>query len=73
MLDAWTTITSHIESDKDKCYLMMTCKEISKCQFYFTNFIFARKIIEIPWYDHFMSVIVEDIIELPKSIYRLCF
>lgn len=73
MLDAWTAIAHHIKSDKDKCHLMMTCKEISKCQFYFDEFIFARKIIGISWFDHFRSVVVEDIVELPKSIYRLGF
>jgi len=73
MLDAWTTIAGFIEKDKDRCQLLMTCKEISKCDFYFYKFIFAKKIIEIPWFDHFVNVIVEDIVVLPRSVIGVCF
>lgn len=58
MLDVWSYITELIEDDKDKCRLMMTCKWISKCRFYFNQMNTYEKILRSRWFDHFTNVLV---------------
>src|SRR6266567_3325134 len=73
MQDIWGHIVQFIKQDKNKCYLMMTCKWISKCNFYFDDQIDIDKIIGSLWFDHFRSVIIKDIVSLPPSIIHLTF
>lgn len=71
MQDIWGHITKFIKQDKYKCYLMMTCKWISKCNFYFNNSIDIDEIVGIKWFDHFTTVIIRDIVPLPLCVNNL--
>jgi len=52
-LDLWGYLSEFIQTNQDKCWLMMTCKEISKCQFYFNESIHHKKIIGLLWYNKY--------------------
>jgi len=72
-LDIWGYLSEFVKSNKDKCYLMMTCKEISECRFFFRKIIEIKKITNTIWFDHFTNVVVDDLVTLPKFIERLMF
>lgn len=59
-LDIWGYISEFIDNDKEKCKLMMTCKEISQCKFYFYEPIHINKIVKSKWYVHHVNLIVSD-------------
>jgi len=58
--DVQEYLLTFIKSNKDKCRLMMTCKEISNRKFYFYETISVKKIIRSGWFDHFMSIYIDD-------------
>ena len=70
-LDVWGHIASFINSDKDKCHLMMTCKEISKCNFYFNEMIDNEKIIKSRWFNKFTNINADDLSILPSFVTHL--
>jgi len=69
-LDLWGYLSDFIKFNKDKCYLMMTCKGISKCNFYFTEIIDNRIIVKSIWYHHFVNVSIHSIHEEFPSLVR---
>jgi len=73
-LDLWGYLSEFINNDRDKCRLMMTCKKISKCRFYFyrlRDIYYAKK---SRWFNHFTNVHnIHDINALPLSIKHLSF
>ena len=74
IFDIWCYIASVINDDKDKCQLMMTCKDISKCAFYFNQEIDIDKIINSQWFNKFTNVLIHDNVRiLPYSITHLSF
>ena len=48
-LDIWGYVAKYIKHNNDKCRLMMTCKWISECEFWFTEPIEIEKITELKW------------------------
>ena len=60
MWDVWAHIENFIEKDKDRCRLMMTCKQISKNKFYFCEKIAIEKIKKSSWFNNFISVIISN-------------
>jgi len=71
--DVWNHLSLFIESDKDKCRLMMTCKGISEYPFYFRENIHTNKIMGSRWFNYFVDVIVDDLVILPKYVSSLTF
>jgi len=65
-LDIWGHLTKSLENDRDKCHLMMTCKNISKCEFYFNNRIDFSKIMNITWLDRFTNIYVDGYSDFPR-------
>lgn len=65
-LDIWGYVAKYIKHNNDKCRLMMTCKWISECEFWFTEPIEIEKITELKWFDHFCSIYARKKIKLPK-------
>ena len=57
-IDVRGYLSEFIETNKDKCHLMMTCKEISKCRFFFYEKVNIENIIELLWFDNFINVYV---------------
>ena len=72
-LDLWGYLSEFIKYNKDKCYLMMTCKEISECRFFFRKIVNIKKIANTKWFDHFTNVAIENRVKLPKFVERLMF
>ena len=73
-LDVWSHIAMFIVSNQDKCRLMMTCKNISKCNFYFDQPIYINKILRSQWFDYFRNVsnvFYADV--LPKFVNKINF
>ena len=56
MIDIWGCILEFVKNNKDKCYLLMTCKEISKCNFCFTQRIHIDKIGKLEWFNKFTNI-----------------
>ncbi len=73
-LDVWGYLSEFIDNNTDKCNLMKTCKEISKCTFYFYDMIDCDKIIGSEWFDLFTFVYIkESITRLPLFVNQLHF
>lgn len=73
-LDICRDIVNIIKNDNDKCRLLMTCKEISKCNFYFNENINASEIINSQWFDRFTNVTInKKINKLPLNVTHLTF
>ncbi len=67
-------IIEFIEIDHDKCRFLMTCKNISKKQFYFDEPHNNDKIMKSQWYDNFKQVVVGNkITKLPLTITHIYF
>ena len=71
MIDVLKYIIKFIKCDKDKCRFLMTCKEISKCEFYFHDEITAIQIIRSQWFNNFTNVLAYDLKLLPSAITSL--
>jgi len=73
MNDIWGYITQFIEDNKDICRLMMTCKEISNCRFYFNGkIILTDEIVRSGWFDRFTNIELQSVMrKLPLSINHL--
>lgn len=70
--DVRSYMINSIKSDRDKCQLLMTCKKISDCNFYFTKNINTCFIINLRWFDRFMNVSInENNTTLPSNISHL--
>ena len=63
MLDIWGLIIKIIECDKDRCYLAMTCTDLSKIKICFNDPIEVEKIVNSRWFDNFTNIRVAT--ELP--------
>lgn len=73
-LDIWNQIVEFIKTNKEKCYLMMTCKEISKCHVYFYDIVMNDKILKSKWFNNFTSILVKwDMFRLPMHVTHLTF
>ena len=73
-LDVWGYLIEFINNNKDKCRLLMTCKEISNCAFYFYGEIHIEKIEKSKWFDQFTNIFVWNTHEkLPTSIKKIRF
>lgn len=55
-LEIISLMLSYIESDKDKCQFLMTCHDITKCDFTFNEEVRINKIAKSRWYDRFTKV-----------------
>lgn len=73
MIDVLKYIIKFIKNDKDKCRFLMTCKEISKCEFYFYDEITVIQIIRSQWFNNFTNVLAYDLKLLPLAITNLHF
>jgi len=74
MLDAWSCIANLIESDKDKCHLIMSCKGMSKCRFFFNERVKIEKIVTSKFFNHFINVKVNNFdVLFPPFITHLTF
>jgi len=73
-MDHWYHIASFIRNDKDKCKLMLTCKQISKYEFYFYDMILIDKIGKSIWFNKFTNILIYcNVQKLPLSINKLTF
>ena len=72
-LEIWELVTRFIRSDKYICHLMMTCKEISKCGFYFYELVDANEIKNSGWFDRFVFISVTNRIKLHSNVRGLYF
>jgi len=73
-LDVWSHIAKFIKNNATKCRLLMTCKGISKFEFYFYGIEDIDKIDKSGWFDHFVNIWVDtEIKRLPLSIRKLSF
>ncbi len=73
-LDVWGYLIDFIDNNEDKCCLLMTCKNISKCTFYFHSEIHIEKINKSEWFNNFTNIFVWNTREkLPASIKRIRF
>lgn len=72
-LEIWELISRFIKSDKYICRLMMTCKEISKCGFYFYELIDVNEIKNSSWFDRFVFINVTNRIKLHSNVIGLHF
>lgn len=70
-LDIWGYLTDFIDSNEDKYHLLITCKEISKCRFFFYDQINVRKIKKSLWFDNFTNIFYNYIITTPKFVTHL--
>lgn len=74
MLDAWSYIANLLESDKDKCRLMITCKDMSKCRFFFNERIKIEKIVTSNFFNHFVNIKINNFnVPFPSFITHLKF
>jgi len=65
-------IIKFIQNDTDKCHYLMTCKEISKSEFYFYGLINVKKIANLLWFNHFVNIMIFDTKNiLPKFVTHL--
>ena len=72
--DIWGCIILFMKGNNDKCKLLMTCKEISKCNVTFDDPINIEQIYKSRWFHYFTNVNnVTDILLLPKNIIKLGF
>lgn len=72
-IDIWSYVSEFVERDKDKCHLMMSCKNFSKCRFYFRERINIKKIIDKKWFNHFTNILINGRTILPLSVSHLTF
>ena len=74
LVDVLECIIKAISDNKDKCNLMMTCKGISKCNFYFTELTTVDKISSSNWFDRFINIFIkDDICTLPLFVKYLTY
>ena len=74
MQDIWGHITELIYNDNDICHLMMSCKWISKCRFYFYEPNEICKIKKSQWFNHFNNIFnYHNSDKLPLFITHLTF
>ena len=73
MLDAWSHIAKFIERDKDRCHLMITCKEMLKCSIYFDKEIHIDKIRKLYFFNKFTNILVDELVTLSLSVTHLTF
>lgn len=73
-LDIWSHIATFIESNKDRCQLLMTHKEILKANIYFDEQINVEKIIRLHFFDRFRNISNVYYLELlPKFVTKISF
>ena len=73
-LEVWGYLIEFIDDNKDKCRLLMTCKEISNCAFYFYDEIHIEKINKSVWFNQFTNIFVWNTHDkLPTSIKKIRF
>jgi len=73
MADEWSYIMSFTENNNDKCNLLMVCKQMGNCNFYFYGLVCLTKINGSIWYDKFINVTINDLVTLPLHIKSLTF
>jgi len=72
MQDIWGYISTFIDSNKDKCHMMMTCKELSLCDFYFDEMVLVANIIGCRWFNRCRNVmVISDLMDLPSFVTHL--
>jgi len=72
--DIWSYIMRFIKNNSDKYRLLVSCKEMSKCDFYFYETIPIHKIQNIRWFNRFTNIIVLKITnKLPISVKKISF
>ncbi len=75
--EIWEIIIQFIVMNEDKCRMLMTCKDMTKCQFYFVETVCVNgdiKILKSQWYDYFTKVFCSNTnIALPKYTKHLTF
>jgi len=72
--DSWNHTIKFIKSDRDICHLISSCKEMSKCEFYFDRKTEIEKILYSDWYNHFTNIILKDMKnKLPISVKKILF
>lgn len=73
-LDIWSHIATFIDSNKDRCRLLMTHKEILKANIYFDELINVEKIMRLVWFDRFRNISnVYYLNLLPKFVTKISF
>src|SRR5690606_9361685 len=73
-IEIWRYIAESVEYNKDKCQLMMTCKEISDYQFFFNEqTLISRNKIKSRWFDRFTNIITDKIESFPLFMTHLTF
>ena len=61
-------------NNHDKCRFMMTCKNMSNCEFFFRELTVTDKIINSQWFNRFTNIFIKKQIGiLPSSVTHLSF
>ena len=68
LIDVLGYLSEFLESDKDKCKFLMTCKYISQCPIYFRETFELEKIEKSQWFNYFTDVIVSST-KIPLPFY----
>jgi len=72
--DCWNIILQFIKSNKNKCNLLMTHKDMINCNVYFEEPIDLRNITKSTWFNNFINIIVNGKYdELPLSTKYVTF
>lgn len=70
-LETWNIIVSFLENNHEKYYLLTTCKDLSKCDVLFTDYVELYFILKSQWFDNFINIqmsIFSSITERPKKV-----
>lgn len=74
LIDVLEYIIGMISDNKDKCNLLMTCKNMSNCNFYFTALENINTISGSIWFGRFINIFIkDDFCALPLFVKYLTF
>lgn len=70
-LETWNIIISFLENNREKYYLLITCKDLSKCDVLFNDYEELYFILKSQWFDNFTNIqmsIFSLITKRPKKV-----
>ena len=75
-IETWNIILSFIENNREKYYLLTTCKDLTKCDVLFNDGVELYFILKSQWFDNFTSIrtsMFSLIEQRPKNIKNICY
>ena len=74
--EIWEIILEFVETNEDKCRLLMTSKDMPKCEFYFYELVKMNdmEIRNSMWFDRFTKIICNNVnIRIPLYVTHIFF